>query len=63
MTITLDDVSNLLYLPVIDQFYKPHAHVDVFVAIDVAAELLVVDLDDATSETRAYKGYTRGISG
>jgi len=65
LTITLDDVSNLLYLLVIEQFYT-YPNLDVVAATDLSldavatTDLLVdslqVDQALAPAETRHYQG-------
>jgi len=51
MTITLDDVSNLLHLPIVDQFYTQQT-LDADSANDLLVESLCVDCGVASEETR-----------
>jgi len=51
MTITLDDVSNLLHLPIVGQFYTQET-LDADSAIDLLVQALRVDRGNASEETR-----------
>jgi len=51
MTITLDDVSNLLHLPIVDQFYTQQT-LDTDATNDLLVESLRVDHGVASEETR-----------
>jgi len=55
MTITLDNVSNLLHLRIVGQFYTHHT-LDADVANDLLVESLRVDRGVAAEETRHYRG-------
>ena len=55
MTITLDDVSNLLHLPIVGQFYT-HETLDSDSATDLLVESLRVDRALASEETRHCRG-------
>ena len=55
MTITLDDVSNLLHLPIVGQFYK-HETLDADSTNDLLVESLRVDHGVASEETRHCRG-------
>ena len=51
MTITLDDVSNLLHLPIVGQFYT-YQTLDADAVNDLLVEFLRVDRGVASEETR-----------
>jgi len=55
MTITLDDVSNLLYMPIVAQFYL-HQALDADATNDLLVESLRVDRGVASEETRRCRG-------
>jgi len=55
MTITLDDVSNLLHLPIVGKFYT-HQTLDVDGTNDLLVESLLVDRGVAAEETQHYRG-------
>ena len=55
MTITLDDVSNLLHLPIVGHFYTQET-LDSDSANDLLVESLHVDRALAYEETRHYRG-------
>ena len=55
MTIILDDVSNLLHLPIASQFYT-HQTSDAYAANDLLVKRLRVDRGVASEETRHYQG-------
>jgi len=55
MTITLDDVSNLLHLPIVDQFYRQET-LDADSTIDFLVQALRVDCGNAYEETRYCRG-------
>jgi len=55
MTITLDDVSNLLHLPIVGQFYT-HETLDADSTIDLLVQALRVDRGNAYEETRYCQG-------
>ncbi|XP_068478444.1 protein MAIN-LIKE 1-like isoform X1 [Phaseolus vulgaris] len=55
MTITLDDVSNLLHLPIVGQFYTQET-LDSDSATDLLVEALRVDRALASEETRHCRG-------
>jgi len=54
-TITLDDVLNLLHLPIVDQFYT-HETLDADSANDLLVESLHVDRGVASQVTRHCRG-------
>jgi len=55
LTITLDDVSNLLHLPIIGQFYT-YPSLDATSATNLLVESLCVDRGAAAAETRHCRG-------
>ena len=55
MTITLDDVSNLLHLPIVDHFYTQET-LEVDSTNDLLVESLRVDHGVASEETRHHRG-------
>jgi len=55
MIITLDDVSNLLHLPIVGQFYTQET-LDVDLTIDLLVQALRVDRGNAYQETRYCRG-------
>jgi len=55
LTITLDDVSNLLHLPIIGQFYM-YLSLDAAAATDLLVDSLGVDRGVAAAETRHCRG-------
>ncbi|XP_068476659.1 protein MAIN-LIKE 1-like [Phaseolus vulgaris] len=55
MTITLDDVSNLLHLPILSQFYT-HQTLDANATNDLLVESLRVDRGVASEEIRHCRG-------
>lgn len=55
MTITLDDVSSLLHIPITGAFYSFH-HMDAEAAKPVLIEMLGVLEEDATAETKFTRG-------
>jgi len=55
MTITLDDVSTLLHLPVIGRFYT-YPTLDAETTTDLLVEVLNVDRSNAGTETRQCRG-------
>jgi len=55
MTITLDDVSNLLHLPIADQFYTQKT-LEADSTIYLLVQALRVDHGDASEETRYCRG-------
>jgi len=55
MTITLDDVSNLLHMPIVGQFYTLHI-LDADSVNDLLVESLRVDRGVASEETRHCRG-------
>jgi len=55
MTITLDDVSNLLHLPIVGHFYTQET-LDSDSATDLLVESLRVDRAFASEETRHCRG-------
>ncbi|XP_058775806.1 protein MAIN-LIKE 1-like [Vicia villosa] len=56
MTITLDDVSCLLHVPIRGQLVDPDVVVTDYDAIHLAVELFGVSLSDATEEASAVRG-------
>ncbi|XP_058746915.1 protein MAIN-LIKE 1-like [Vicia villosa] len=56
MTITLDDVSCLLHVPIRGQLVDPDVVVTDYDAIHLAVELFGVSLSDATTEASAVRG-------